>query len=197
MPLPPTVRVKLSSEAAEAISLTPVVVQELAVRDLVEHILGVTGKDEARVGELLLRGSLVSGGSRFRWQGWEADRDAVRTLLATFPDADPARCFAAASCVRAVLRGGRMGIELPREALSRKGMFQRESFWDALMRVTGAGAMEYVSYSYREKCDRFLRELSHEEAAQIRAASEAVKFSTLREQIRTAGFRQAELFATR
>ena len=65
MALPPTVRVKLSSEAAEAISLTPVVVQELAIRDLIEHVLGVAGKDEARLCEILLRGTLVSGGSRF------------------------------------------------------------------------------------------------------------------------------------
>src|SRR5207302_7603968 len=130
MPLPPTVRVKLSSEAAEAISLTPVVVQELAMRDLVEHILGVTGKDEARIGELLLRGALVSGASRFRWQGWEADRDDMRTLLATFPDPEPARPFLAANCVRAVLRGGRQAISLAREAAARKGMFQRTSLWD-------------------------------------------------------------------
>src|SRR5882724_1861433 len=117
MPLPPTVRVKLSSEAAEAISLTPVVVQELAVCDLLEHILGVTGKDEARIGELLLRGTLVSGASRFRWQGWEADRDAMRTLLATFPDPESARPFVAANCVRAMLRGGRQAIDLPRDAV--------------------------------------------------------------------------------
>ena len=47
MALPATVRVKLSSEAAESISLTPVVVQELPIRELVEHMLGVTGKDVA------------------------------------------------------------------------------------------------------------------------------------------------------
>src|SRR3954471_13271966 len=135
MPLPPTVRVKLRSEAAEAISLTPVVVQELAVRDLLEHILGVTGKDEVRIGELLLRGTLVSGASRFRWQGWEADRDDVRTLLATFPDPEPARPFAAENCVRAVLRGGRHAIELPREAAAQKRMFQRVSFWDVTLGV--------------------------------------------------------------
>ena len=41
--LPQTVRVKLSSEAAEAIAMTPVVVQELPVRELIEHMLGVTG----------------------------------------------------------------------------------------------------------------------------------------------------------
>jgi len=64
MALPPIVRVKLSSEAAESISITPVVVREMPVRELVEYMLGVTGKDEARIRELLLRGSLVSGASR-------------------------------------------------------------------------------------------------------------------------------------
>ena len=57
MALPPTVRVKLSSEAAESIALTPVVVQELPMRELVEHMLGVAGKDEARIREMLLRGN--------------------------------------------------------------------------------------------------------------------------------------------
>ena len=41
MGLPRTVRVKLSSEAAESITLTPVVVQELPVRELIEHTLSV------------------------------------------------------------------------------------------------------------------------------------------------------------
>ena len=80
MALPPTVRVKLSSEAAESISITPVVVQEMPVRELVEYMLGVTGKDEARIRELLLRGSLVSGASRFRWTGWDVDlAESART----------------------------------------------------------------------------------------------------------------------
>ena len=95
MSLPATVRVKLSSEAAEGISITRVVVQDLPVRDLVEHMLGITGKNEARVRELLLRGTLVSGASRFRWTGWDADLDGLRELLATFPGDDPARPFAA------------------------------------------------------------------------------------------------------
>ena len=73
MALPQTVRVKLSSEAAGAITLTPVVAQELAVRDLIEHVLGLAGKDEARIREILLRGTLVSGASRFRWEGFRAD----------------------------------------------------------------------------------------------------------------------------
>lgn len=197
MALPQIVRVKLSSEAAESIALTPVVVQEFAIRDLVEHILGVTGKDEARIGELLLRGSLVSGASRFRWQGWEADRTAVAELLATFPDPDPERAFCMEKCVRAALSGGRQRIELHRDAVSRKGMFQRESFWDALMGVAAASAPEYAGYSYRERCDRYRRELRHLEAEQIRAAAESVKYSTLRDQIRTVGFTGIELLAGR
>src|SRR5581483_2529645 len=126
---------KLSSEAAESIALTPVVVQELPIRELVEHILGVTGKDEARIRDLLLRGTLVSGASRFRWAGWSMDELALRQLLATFPDAEPGRLFAAERCVRVMLRGGRQAIEVRREAAERKGLFQRETFWGVLMEV--------------------------------------------------------------
>src|SRR5580704_16937349 len=115
MGLPQTIRVKLSSEAAESISLTPVVVQELAVRELIEHMLGITGKDEARIRELLKRGTLVSGASRFRWAGWDADAEGVRDVLGTFPDADPSQRFAASRCVRAILRGVRQTVEIPRE----------------------------------------------------------------------------------
>src|SRR5438874_13125515 len=111
MALPSTVRVKLSSEAAGSISLTPVVVQELPVRELIEHMLGITVKDGPRIRDLLLRGTLVAGASRFRWQGWPAELEDVRQLLATFPDADPSRPFAAERCVRAILRGGRQAIE--------------------------------------------------------------------------------------
>ena len=78
MALPQTVRVKLSSEVAEAISITPVVLQELPVRELVEHLLGIAGKDESRIREILRRGTLVSGASRFRWAGWEADLESLR-----------------------------------------------------------------------------------------------------------------------
>ena len=122
--LPETIRVKLSSEQAGAISLTQVVVREMPVRELVEHMLGYTGKDEARVRELLLRGTLVSGASRFRWMGWAPGAREVAELLATFPDPEPGRPFDAARCVRAVLRGRRAAVEIPREAGLRKGLLR-------------------------------------------------------------------------
>src|SRR5215472_16411299 len=120
MPLPASVRVKLSSETAESISLTPVVVRDIPMRELIEHLIGITGKDEARVHELLLRGTLVSGASRFRWAGWDADGESIREALSAFPDPDPRRAFAAALCVRAALRGPGRRIEVAREIGQRK-----------------------------------------------------------------------------
>jgi hypothetical protein len=183
--------VKLSSEAAEAISITPVVVQELPLRELVEHMLGVTGKDAPRISELLLRGTLVSGASRFRWVGWQPDPDSLQELLATFPDPEPARPFAADRCIRSTLRGGRQSIE------SRKSLLQRENFWDVLIEVIGAVSVSYVSYSYRDRADRYLREFTLAESERIRAAASSVKYSTLRDLIRSVAFTQAELYVTR
>ena len=197
MALPQTVRVKLSSEAAEAISITPVVLQELPVRELVEHLLGIAGKDEPRIREMLLRGTVAIGATRFRWAGWDADRESLRELLATFPDADSARPFAAAGCIRATLRGGRHPIEIPREAAAGRSWFQRKTFWDLLMEVVGASGPAYCGYSYRDRADRYLREFTAAEAERVRAAASAVRYSSLREQIRSVGFARAELYATR
>jgi len=197
MPLPPTIRVKLSSEAAESIALTPVVVQEMAVRELIEHVLGVTGKDEARIRDLLLRGTLVSGATRFRWAGWEAEAAAIRELLGGFPDPDPSRRFEPVGCVRVILRGGRSAIEAAAEHCSRKGLFQRRSFWDILMEVAGAGSAKYLGYSYRDRADRYLREFTREEIGRLRAASGSLRYSTLRDQVRTMAFVEAEFFVRR
>ena len=197
MALPAIIRVKLSSEAAESISLTPVVVQELPLRDLIEHMLGVTGKDEGRIRELLHRGTLVSGASRFRWAGWDAEAEGLRELLATFPDPDPASIFAPGNCIRVILRGGRQAIDISCEAGSRKGFFQRKTFWDVLMTVVGAAAPEYSGYSYRDRADRFVREFSRADLEQLRAARDLVRYSTLRDQLRAVAFTQAEIFARR
>jgi hypothetical protein len=197
MSLPATIRVKLSSEAAEGISITRVVVQDLPLRDLVEHMLGITGKDAARVRELLLRGTLVSGASRFRWMGWEADLEALRELLGSYPGDDPARPFASARCTRAVLRGGRRAIHIPREAGARKPLLRKSSFWDVLMDLAAAGELQYLHYSYKDRADCYRFDLPLAAAEILRTAGEMVKYSSLRDQIRSAGFVWAELFVER
>jgi len=197
MSLPATVRVKLSSEAAGSISITRVVVQDLPVRDLVEHMLGITGKDEARIRELLMRGALVSGASRFRWDGWEADLAGIRDLLASFPDPEPARPFAAERCVRAVLRGGRQIVDIPREAGERRPLLRKTSFWDLMMQTAAENKVSYLHYSYKDRADCYRLELPLAAAEKLRAAAEIVRFTTLREQIRSVGFTWAELYAER
>lgn len=195
MALPQTVRVKLSSEDAGSISITPVVVQEFALRELVEHVLAITAKDEARIREILLRGTMVSGASRFRWQGWDADPGELRDLLAVFPDPDPSLAFDARRCTRAVLLGSRETIEIPKEAAAGKGLLQRTSFWDVLMAVIGSAV--YAGYSYRERADRYTRRLTPEEAGRLRDAAAAVRFTTLRDRIRASRFDSLELYTPR
>src|SRR5579864_8719704 len=197
MPLPDAIRVKLSSEAAESISLTPVVVREMPVRELIEHMLGVTGKDRARVRELLLRGTLVSGASRFRWAGWEADPAGIDQLLATFPDPEPSRPFAADRCVRAMLRGGRQAIEIPREAGRRKPFFRRATFWDLLLDVARAGDVRYQTYSYKDRADVYQRALDPAAADRLREGARLITYTSLRERIRLEAFTSMELIVER
>src|SRR3989442_1139559 len=144
MPLPESVRVKLSSEAADSISITPVVIRDIPMRELIEHMLGITGKDAPRLQELLLRGTLVSGASRFRWAGWDADRESIHAILTTFPDPDPLRPFSPERCIRAALRGSGRRIEIPREIGQRKPLFRRATFWDTLMGVAASSEARYV-----------------------------------------------------
>jgi hypothetical protein len=197
MALPERIRVKLSSEVAEAISITPVVVQEIATRELVEHMLGITGKDVGRVKELLLRGTLVSGASRFRWSGLEADPAGVEDLLSTFPDPDPERPFRADGCVRVVLKTPGRHIELSREAASRKPLFRRKSFWDVLMGVAGSGCPQYESYSYRDRADRYSLDVSAGVLVVLRENAGLLRFSTVRDQIRRFTVETVELWVER
>jgi hypothetical protein len=195
--LPQKIRVKLSSEAAGAISLTPVVSRELAIAELLEEVLAVTGKDEPRIREILRRGTLLSGASRFRWQGWEPDAESLLLALAGFPDPDPARPFSPAQCVRAVLRGGRQAVELPREAASRHGLLRRTAFWDVLMRLLAAGPPHYSGYSYRDRADRYRRELAVAERGQLRSAAGLLRYRSLRGRVETGAFTEVELIVPR
>jgi hypothetical protein len=197
MSLPSSVRVKLSSEAAESISITPVVVRDIPIRELVEHMLGVTGKDAPRLHELLLRGTLVSGASRFRWTGWDADHEAIRELLASFPDPDPQRRFAAEHCIRAALRSPGHRIEIPREIGVRKPFFRRTSFWDTLIGVVSSSEVRYVDYSYRERADCYSAALSLSALERLRDSARLVKYSTLRQQIRHTSLETVDLFVPR
>ncbi|MBZ5591569.1 MAG: hypothetical protein LAP39_04995 [Acidobacteriia bacterium] len=201
MPLPDIIRVKLSSEAAEYISLTPVVVQEMPTRELLEHVLAITGKDEGRIRELLLRGVLVSGASRFRWTGVEADATSLRALLVSFPDPDPSRPFVASRCGRAILRGPRQPVGIPREIGARRGfldgILRRASFWDLLMKIAASRVPRYCDYSYRDRADIYQLALDPLDAKRVREASRLVRYTALEAQIRGAVIESVELYVVR
>ncbi len=197
MPLPETIRVKLSSEEAGAVSITPVVVREMAVRELVELMLGVTGKDAGRVQDLLLRGALVSGATRFRWQGCAASRQEIDALLGTFPDPEPGRPFAPERCTRVALRGAGFRVELTCEAASARRLFRRRSFWDALMAIVADSGVEYVEYSYKERSDCYRLRVDFRTAARLREQAGLVRYSSLEKRLREGLIEAVELFVER
>ncbi|MFB3777037.1 MAG: hypothetical protein ACE141_05475 [Bryobacteraceae bacterium] len=195
--MPGTVRVKLSSEEAGGVSITPVVVREMPIRDLIELMLDVARKDGRRIQELLARGTLVSGATRYRWEGWHAGFEAIQAMLASFPDPEPARPFTPDLCVRVVLRGPGVRLGVAREALSRRGLVRRKSFWDVLAEVALGAGVEYAGYSYGEHADRFLLKIPPSDREYLRENAELLRFPRLEAQIRSGAFVEAEFLVRR
>ena len=183
MPLPDTIRVKLSTEAAEAISLTPVVLRDMPFLELFELIVALTGKQPARIRDLLARGTIVSGASRFRWQGLDTELADIDQMLAALPDSDPARPFQPGACVKAILRAPFASIEITRDAASRRRFLRRTCFWDALLSLPRALAPSYVEYSYRERADRYRLQLDVSQRTLVRDTAKLLPYSSLTQQI--------------
>jgi len=197
MPLPETLRVKLSSEAAGSIAVTPVVVQHMPLREIVDLMLPLTGKDVPRLRELLRRGSLVSGASRFRWDGFEADPEALQRLVGTFPDSDPNLPFRPQDLIRCVLRGPATRLEIPAEAAAKRAFLKRRSFQDHLLELTAAIPPVYIDYSYKDHADRFRLRLTAEALALLREQTNLLPFPALASQIRGALIDSVELHTRR
>jgi hypothetical protein len=197
MPLPETIRVKLSSEEAGAISMTAVLTREMPLADLIELMLDLTGKDAARIRELLLRGTLVSGASRYRWSGWDAGLENVEAALASFPDAEPVRAFDAARCAHVILRGPTLKLDVAREALAKKRLLGRRGFWDELLELVAETGPEYSGYSYRERADRYCLTLSPAWAERLRRNAGLLRYSALETQLRLGAVAALEFFVPR
>jgi hypothetical protein len=197
MALPEIIRVKLSSEGAEAISITPVVARDMPTRELVELMLAITGKDSGRLKDLLLRGTLVSGASRFRWVGWEAERADIETMLATFPDPDPLRSFDAGRCGRVILRGSGFRLELPRRVAEERRFLRRRSYWDAIVESLAEARISYVDYSYRERADVFRAQFAAPGVKKLRESANLLKYVTLARQVESTLIESADLLVER
>lgn len=198
MPLPDTVRVKLSSDESGTISITPVVVRDMPVGELIGLLVGIAGKGAVRIRHLLRGGTSLSGATRFRWTGWDAAIADIEESLAGFPDADPTRPFSAERCVRAVFMAadGRR-IEIPREAGARKRLLRRSSFWDALLKLVAGEQARYAGYSYSEEADCYRVEPSPAAAAAVRNSAVMLSYTTLARQLVSAELTSIDLYASR
>jgi len=197
MVLPATVRVKLSSEEAAWCSVTPVVIREMPLAELVELMLGATGKNLERIHDLLRRGSFVSGATRFRWSGFEADPAALAGLLNGFPDPEPARPFLAARCVRFELKGPYCRIEIAREPGQHRRWLEKSNFWDQMLKLASAGELEYVEYSYKDRADRYRLKLTTAAAEQVRGYARLLPAGGLASRIRSAQIDCVDFFVPR
>jgi len=197
MGLPDTVRVKLSSEEAGYLSITAVVVREMALPELLDMILAVTGKELGRVGEVLRRGTLVSGATRLRWEGIDAASEDLRAALAEFPDADPNRRFEARDCVCVVLKAAETRIEIPRRIGAAHRLLSRRSFWDALMDLAGPWPPRYVNYCYRQRADCYTADLTPQAARELQARAGELRYASLVKQLREARLETVEFYLAR
>jgi hypothetical protein len=186
------IRVRISSEDAGMIAMTPVVAQDMELRELIDVILGSTGKDAVRILELLKRGTTVHGLSRYRWQPVELDPQELAGLLATFPDADNSSPFRPALCSVVTLIGSTARISIPREAAAKRRFLKKDSFWSRLL--DSASQPAYSGYSYREKADVYKAAISPDT---VRSAADLLTYPTLVKQLQASNIDVIEFFIPR
>ena len=171
MALPETIPVRYTEEEAEYLSVRPVVRQAFRLQELIDMVLGVTGKDLARIRQILRSGTVVFHFYRYWWPGFEADAEDLAAVLARFPDADPARAFRPEECAAVLLESGgrpaRHCLELDRKTAARKPFFRSQSLWDCLLAPAEAQPPVYQEYSYARRADLYQLEVSPQQTAAL------------------------------
>lgn len=175
MPLPDTIPVRYTEEEAGSISVRPVVRQTFRLHELLDMILGVTGKDAARVAQVLRAGTIVFHYYRYWWSAMEAPAEELAAWLRSFPDADPARPFAADRCQRVRLESTdsarRAPTEFTRAESTSRGWLRRRSLWDIWMEFAATSTLRYETYSYAEHADVYAAPLAESGRATLLAAA--------------------------
>jgi hypothetical protein len=188
VPLPDTIAVKYTEEEAQYLSVRPLVRQTFRLAELVDMILGVTGKDLARIRQILRSGTVVFHFYRYWWQGFETDEAEVRALLAGYPDADAARPFRAEECAAVLFESGagapsHAPLELRREHAAKRRLLRSRSFWDCLMDLAQKSAPVYTDYSYARRADLYALELSPVQQAALAREARRLASRALRAQM--------------
>jgi hypothetical protein len=178
--LPETIPVRFTEEEAEYVSIRPVRRQIFKLRELVDMILCVTGRDLPRVQQILRTGTVVFHFYRYWWQGFETDAAELSAVLSEFPADDPGRGFRADGCTTIVLESaakGRQPVEVKKSEAERKSLFASRSFWECLLTLAvPPQEIKYDGYSFARRADLYRVDLSAEQAADLQR--DAAKFAS-------------------
>ncbi|MCC6262638.1 MAG: hypothetical protein IT169_03600 [Bryobacterales bacterium] len=177
------VRIRVSSEDAGAISLSPVQHRETPLVELVTWIVSVTGKDAPRIEEILKRGSFVLGLSRMRWEAAD-DTGCLPEVLDMLPDDWPERPLDEGKIREIEVSAGTRKVAIPGEVARARRWFRAESF---LARWLASGVLpqpRYERYDYREQADRFRAVIPMGAIAPFREVVDLLPSSALRGALR-------------
>jgi len=174
MPLPDVIPVLYTEEEAGYVSFRPVVRQSFRPDQLLDMVLSVTGKDPARITQILRSGTVVFHFYRYWWTGFDIDPSELAGLLARFPDPDPSRQFRSSECTIAAIESGatppRPTLEIQTKAISGRRLFRRRSFWEALLAEVSSSPVTYQGYSFAHHADLYRLELNAESRGRLTAA---------------------------
>jgi hypothetical protein len=183
--LPEKIPVRYSEEEAGYVSFRPVVRQAFGVHELLDMILSVTGKDAARVKQILRAGTIAFHSYRYWWTAFEPTDADLREALAGFPDSDPARAFSANDCALVVLESGGVAAreiaEISREAGSARRWFTRGTIWQLLLETAARAAPAYHGYSYERRADLYRLDIDPGGGASLAEQAERLAPRSLRQ----------------
>jgi hypothetical protein len=186
--LPEMIPVRYTEEEAGYVTVRPMVRQTFRLDELLDMILSVTGKDAARIRQILHSGTVVYHFYRYLWAGFDADEAELSAALTRFPDADPARPFQADKCTSAIFESAgahpKHLLELDRAAGLKRRIFRGHSFWERLVEIAGNEKPAYQSYSYAHRADLYRLELNAQNILRIAQAAERLAPGNLRSALR-------------
>lgn len=187
MPIPEYIPVRFTEEEASYLSVRRVLRQQFTLRELLDMILAGTGKQPRRIQEILHAGTIVHNVYRYWWEGFALDDATLNSLLAEFPDPDPALPFRSEACAwvqfydAAQPAPHTLTIE-KQEAESRR-WFRRRNFWDFLLELARAKNLAYLDYSYYHHADIYRAELDAADRALVAASTQRLAARPLRHRL--------------
>jgi hypothetical protein len=186
--LPESIPVRYTEEEAGYVTVRPIVRQTFRLDELLDMILSVTGKNAARIRQILHSGTVVYHFYRYSWAGFDADETELIDALARFPDADSSRAFDGVKCTLAVFESSGANpkhlLELDRAAASKRRMFRGQSFWERLLEIADGEKLAYQNYSYGRRADIYQLDLKAENLSQIAQAAKRLAPGNLRAALR-------------